>query len=125
MENARQIRWITGNQSQRALAIESLEAIEQLPGDFQIRLHSQTHEYQFIDFCWCANGERCRSDAGDRKFRVHRRSLWRAGALRSRLSRARLSFPYWQTIDRALFEILIIRHCTNHLGETATGLDKV
>ncbi len=62
-----EIRWIARYEPQRALVIESLETIEQLPGDFQVRFHSQPHEYQLIHFFWRANGERCRSDAGDRQ----------------------------------------------------------
>ncbi len=70
MENAGEIRRIARYESQRALVIESLETIEQLPGDFQVRLHSQPHQYQFIHFFWRANGECCRSDAGERKIRL-------------------------------------------------------
>src|SRR5213078_4310901 len=125
MENPGQIRWITGYEPQRALVIESLETIEQLPGDFQIRLHSQTHEYQLIHFCWRANGERCRSDAGEREIRLGDCTPWRAGALRRRLGGAGLSFPDGQTVGRAPFEILVLGDCTDHLRKTATGLDEV
>ena len=97
--------------------IESLETIEQLPGNFQVRLHSQTHEHQFIHFFWRANRERCRPDAGDRKIRLDGCSLGGAG----------LSFPNGQTVDvvRAPPEILVLGDCTNHLRKTATGLDEV
>src|SRR6266566_7344719 len=115
MENAGQIRWITGYEPQRALVIESLETIEQLPGDFQVRLHSQPHEYQLIHFFWHANGERCRPDAGQGKIRLDGCTLGRAG----------LALPNGQTVDRALSEILIVSDGTNHLGKAATGLDEV
>src|SRR4029077_12020691 len=125
MENARQVGWITGYEPQRALVIESLETIEQLPGDFQVRLHSQPHEYQLIHFCWRANGGRCRSDASERKIRVGGCRPWHAGALRRRLGGAGLSFPNGQTVDRAPSEILIVGDGTNHLGKASTGLDEV
>src|SRR5438874_3800982 len=125
MENAGQIRWITGYEPQRALVIESLETIEQLPGDFQVGLHSQPHEYQLIHFFWRANGERCRPDAGEGKIRLDGRTPWRAGALRRRLGGTGLSLPNGQTVDRALSEILIVSDGTNHLGKAATGLDEV
>src|SRR4029077_8509644 len=127
MKNARQIWWITGYQPQRALVIESLETIEQLPGDFQVRLHSQPHEYQLIHFFWRANSERCRPYAGDRKIRFAICSPWHAGALRRRLGGTGLSFPNGQTVDRdrAPSEILVVSDGTNHLGKTATGLDEV
>src|SRR5882724_2952558 len=116
MENAGQIRWITGYEPQRALVIESLETIEQLPGDLQIRLHSQPHEYQLIHFFWRANSERCRPDASERKIRLGDCTLGGAG----------LSFPDGQTVVRArLSEILVISNGTNHLGKAATGLDEV
>src|SRR5438552_13618706 len=115
MENPGQIRWITGYEPQRALVIESLETIEQLPSDFQVRLHSQPHEYQLIHFFWRANGERCRSDAGKRKIRFDDCTLGGAG----------LSFPNGQTVDRALSEIFVVSDGTNHLGKAATGLDEV
>src|SRR5512140_2204508 len=100
MENAGQIWWITGYEPQRALVIESLETIEQLPGDFQVRLHPQTHEYQLIHFFWRANRERCRSDAGDRKIRLDDFTLRGAG----------LSLPDGQTVevDRTSLEILVL-----------------
>src|SRR6266403_6369214 len=127
MENAGEIRWIARYEPQRALVIESLETIEQLPGDFQVRLHPQSHEYQLIHFFWRAYGERCRSDAGDRKIRFAICSPWHSGALRRRLRRAGLSFPNRQTVDvvRAPSEILVLGDCTNHLRKTATGLDEV
>src|SRR5882757_7703322 len=117
MENAGQIRWITGYEPQRALGIESLETIEQLPGDFQVRLHSQPDEYQLIYFFWRANGERCRPDAGDRKIRLEGGTLGRAG----------LSLPNGQTVEvvRAPLKILVLGDCTNNLRKTATGLDEV
>src|SRR5258708_6113973 len=116
MKNARQIRWITGYEPQRALVIESLKTIEQLPGDFQVRLHSKPDEYQLIHFFWRANSERCRPDAGDRKIRPDDCTPGRAG----------LSFPNGQTVDvvRAPPEILVLGDCTNHLRKTATGLDE-
>ena len=117
MKNARQIRWITGYEPQRALVIESLETIEQLPGDFQVGLHSQPHEYQLIHFFWRANGERCRPDAGQGKIRLDGCTLGGAG----------LSLPNGQTTDRlwAPSEILVVSDGTNHLGKAATGLDEV
>src|SRR5438874_6779753 len=116
MKNARQIRWITGYEPQRALVIESLETIEQLPGDLQVWLHSQPHEYQLIHFFWRANGERCRPDAGQGKIRLDGCTLGGAG----------LSLPNGQTVDRVrLSEILVISNATNHLGKAATGLDEV
>src|SRR5512132_3323091 len=125
MENAGQIRWITRYEPQRALVIESLETIEQLPGDFQVRLHSQSHEYQLIHFCWCANGERCRSDASERKIRVGSCRPWHAGVLRRRLGGAGLSLPNGQTVNRAPSEILVVSDCTNHLGKAAAALHEV
>src|SRR4029077_7552016 len=115
MENARQVGWITGYEPQRALVIESLETIEQLPGDFQVRLHSQPHEYQLIHFFWRANGERCRSDPGERKIRLDDCTLGGAG----------LSFPNGQTIDRAPSEILVVGDGANQLGKAATALDEI
>src|SRR5438045_1927274 len=117
MKNAGEIRWITGYEPQRALMIESLKTIEQLPGDFQVGLHSQSHEYQLIHFFWRANGERCRSYAGESKIRVGGCTLCGAG----------LALPNGQTVHRALAlsEILVVSDSTNHLGETATALDEV
>src|SRR5260370_31754251 len=115
MENAGQIRWITRYKPQRALVIESLKTIEQLPGDFQVRLHPQPHEYQLTHIFWRANGERCRPDAGDCKIRLDGCTLggtW-------------LSFPDGQTLDRAPFEILVLGDCTDHLRKTAAGLGEV
>src|SRR5262245_35739487 len=117
MENPGEICGIARNEPQRALLIESLETIEQLPGNFQVRLHSETHEYEFIHFFRGANGKRCRSDAGERKIRFSRRSAWRV--------RTRLSLPHRQTVDRAFLEILIVRDCANHLCKFATRLDEV
>src|SRR5215831_185324 len=125
MEDAGQIRWIPGNKSQRALAIESLKTIEQLPSDFQVRLHSQAHEYQLIHFLWRAYGERCRSDAGYGKIRLDSCTPWRAGALRRRLGGAGMSLPNGQTVDRAPSEIPVVGDSTNHPGKTATALDEV
>src|SRR6266480_238825 len=117
MENAGEIRWITGYEPQRALMIESLETIEQLPGDFHVRLHSQSHEYQLIHFFWCANGKRCRPDASQGKVRLGGCALGGAG----------LSLPNGQTTDRlwAPSEILVVSDGTNHLGKAATALDEV
>src|SRR5205809_6983448 len=126
MENAGQIRWITGYEPQRALVIESLETIEQLPGDFQVRLHSQPHEYQLIHFFWRTNGKRCRSDAGHGKIPLFGCSPWHARALRRRLGGTGLSLPNGQTVVvRAPSEILVVGDGTNHLGKAATGLDEV
>src|SRR5262245_45954600 len=119
MKNSRQIRWITRYEAQRALVVESLKAIEQLPGDFQVRLLSQTYEYQLIHFSRCANGERCRSNARYGKTRLGRCALWRAGALRSRLGGAGLSLPHGQTVFRAPFEILVVGDGPNHPGKAA------
>src|SRR6266403_1828020 len=115
MENAGEIRGIARYEPQRALVIESLETIEQLPGDFQVRLHSQPHEYQLIHFFWRANSERCRPDAGDRKIRLDGCTVGGAG----------LSFPNGQTVVRAPSEILVVGDGTNHPGKAATGLDEV
>src|SRR5712671_4159996 len=106
MKDARKIGGIAGNESQRALVIERLETIEQLTGDFQVRFHSKTDQHEFIDFFRCANGECCRSYAGNRKIGLTDRSPWRAGALGARLRGGGLSFPYWQAANRALLEIL-------------------
>src|SRR5215211_471058 len=127
MKNPGQIRWITGYEPQRALVIESLETIEQLAGDFQVRLHSQPHEYQLIHFFWRANGEGCRSHAGHGKIRLDRCAPWRAGALRRRLGGAGLSLPNGQTMSvaRTPSEILVVSDGTNHLGKAATALDEV
>src|SRR6267142_2985075 len=99
MENAGEIRWITRYEPQRALVIESLETIEQLPGNFQVRFHSKTDPHEFIDFFRRANSECCRSDAGERKIGLASCSPWLAGALRRRLGSAGLSFPYWQAAN--------------------------
>src|SRR5262249_29512037 len=127
MENAGQIRWITGYEPQGALVIESLETIEELPRNFQVRLHSQPHENQLIHLLWPANSERCRSDASHSKIRFSICSPWGAGALRSRLSGAGLSLPNRQTMERlrTSFEILIFGDRPNHLGKAATALDQV
>src|SRR5258707_3207447 len=106
MENAGQIRWITGYEPQRALVIESVEGIERLHGDFQVRLHSKPHKNQLIDLCWPANSQRCRSHAGERKIRLNECAPCRAGAFRRRLGGAGLSLPNGQTVDRAPSEIL-------------------
>src|SRR4029453_1906495 len=115
MENAGQIRWITGYEPQRAFVIESLETIEQLPGDFQVRLHSQPHEYQLAHFFWRANRERCRSDPGEGKIRLDGCTL----------CGARPSLPNGQTVDRTPFEVLVLRDGTNPLGEAAAALNEV
>src|SRR6476659_6682303 len=117
MENAGQIRWVTRYEPQRALVIESLETIEQLPGDFQVRLHSQSHEYQLIHLFWRANGKGCRSDARHGKIRLAGCTVAGTG----------LSLPNGQTVDvdRAPSEILVVGDSTNHLGKAATGLDEV
>src|SRR3954469_7364436 len=97
MENAGEIRWIARYEAQRAFVIKSLETIEQLPGDFEVRFHSQSHEYQLIYFFWRANGERCRTDAGHRKIWLDRCTV----------RGAELSLPNRQTVvvDRAPSEI--------------------
>src|SRR6476620_11529640 len=117
MENAGEIRGIARYEPQRALVIESLETIEQLPGDFQVRLHSQSHEYQLIHLFWRANGKGCRSDARHGKIRLDGCTLGGAG----------LSLPNGQTVDvdRAPPEILVVSDGTNHLCKAATGLDEV
>src|SRR6476620_11339708 len=117
MENAGQIRGIARYEPERALVIESLETIEQLPGDFQVRLHSQPYEYQLIHLFWRANGKGCRSDARHGKIRLAGCTLGGAG----------LSLPNGQTVDRlrAPSEILVVGDSTNHLGKAATGLDEV
>src|SRR5262245_25395942 len=115
MEKARKIGGIAGNKSQRAFAIESLETVEQLPRNFQVWFHSKTDQHEFIDFFRRANGECCRSDAGDRKIGPAHCSLCGGG----------LSFPHRQAANRALLEILIVRHCANDLSKSTTGLDEV
>ena len=69
MKNARKVGGITRNESQRALLIESLETIEQLPRNFQVWFHAQTHQDEFIHFFRRANGERCWTNTSDRKIR--------------------------------------------------------
>src|SRR6266403_123536 len=65
-----------------------------------------------MHFFWRANGERCRSDAGERKIRLDGCTLGGAG----------LSFPNGQTVDRRWpSEILVVGDGTNHLGKAATG----
>src|SRR5580765_806507 len=117
MENAGEIRGISRYEPQRALVIESLETVEQLPGNFQVRLHSQTHKYQLIHIFWRANGERCRPDAGDCKIRLDGCTLGGTG----------LSLPNGQTVQGvcAPSEILVVSDGTNHLGKAATGLDEI
>src|SRR5215208_7065914 len=110
MENAGQIRWITRYEPQRAFVIESLETIEQLPGDFQVRFHSQPHEYELIDFFWRANSECCRPDAGHGKIRLEGCTVGGVG----------LSLPNGQTVHGAPSEILVVTDGTNHLGKAAT-----
>src|SRR6478672_3742022 len=106
MENAGEVRRVARYEPQRALVIESLETIEQLPGDFQVRLHSQSHEYQLIHFFWRANGKRCRSDAGHGKIPLFGCTLGGTG----------LSLPNGQTVVvRAPSEILVVGDGTNHL----------
>src|SRR4030095_12513973 len=112
MENAGQIRWITGYEPQRAFVIESLETIEQLPGDFQVRLHSQPHEYQLIHFFLRANRERCPSDTGVGKIRLDGCTLCGAGP----------SLPNGQTVDRTPLEVLVLSARTNHLRAGAPAL---
>src|SRR5215472_15343832 len=125
MKDARKIGGIAGNESQRALVIERLETVEQLTGDFQVGFHSETDQYEFIDFRRRANGECCRPDASNRKIGLAERNLCRAGALRVRLRGAGLSFPYRQAANRAPLKILIPRDCANDVGKSATGLDEV
>src|SRR6476620_4390415 len=117
MENAGQIRGIARYEPQRALVIESLETIEQLPGDFQVRLHSQSYEYQLIHLFWRANGKGCRSDASHGK-------IWLGGCS---IGGTGPALPNGQTVDvdRAPSEILVVGDGTNHLGKAATGLDEV
>src|SRR6478735_10801338 len=115
MENSGEILRIARDQSQRALVIESLETIEQLTGDFQVRFHSYPYEYQLIYLFGRANGERSWSDAGDRKIR-------RDGCT---VSGAGLSLPNGQTVDRTSFEILIFGDGSNHFRKAATALDEV
>src|SRR5215469_6871324 len=98
MEDAGQIRRIAGYKPQRTFVVESLKAIEQLAGDFEVRFHSQPHVYQLNHFFWRANGERRRSDTRNCKIRLDDCIAWRAGALRRRLGRAGLSLPNGQTI---------------------------
>src|SRR6478752_9918753 len=100
MENAGEIRGIARYEPQRALVIESLKTIEQLPGDFQVRLHSQSHEYQLLHLFWRANGKRCRSDAGQGKIRFSGCPIGGTG----------LPLPNRQTVDRlrAPSEILVV-----------------
>src|SRR5437867_2374195 len=115
MENAGEVRGIPGNESQRALAIESLETVEQLSGYFQVWFHSQTHQHEFIHFFWRANGEGCRSDASERKI----------GLARRKLSGGALSFPHWQPANCTLLKSLIDCDCANDLCKSATALDEV
>src|SRR5262249_16125095 len=125
MENAGQIRRITGYEPQGALVIESLETIEELPGNFQVRLHSQPHENQLIHLLWPANSERCRSDASHGKIRLGICTPWGAGALRSRLSGAGLSLPNRQTIVESPSKIPVVSDGTNDLCEAVSALDEV
>src|ERR1043166_6320929 len=115
MENAGQILRITGYEQQAALVIESVETVDQLPGDFQVRLHSQPHENQLIHLLWRANSERCRSYTGYGKIRVGRRIP----------GGTEVSLPNGQTVDRPPSEILVVSDGTNHLGKAATALDEV
>src|SRR6478609_742736 len=117
MENAGEVRRVARYKPQRALVIESLETIEQLPRNFQVRLHSQSHEYQLIHLFWRANGKGCRSDARHGKIRFDGCTVGGAG----------LSLPNGQTVDvdRAPPEILVVSDGTNHLRKAATGLDEV
>src|SRR5262249_44410274 len=125
MENAGQIRWITGYEPQRALMIESLETIEQLPGDFEVRLHSQPHEHQLIHLLWASNSERCGSDASHGKIRLSSCTLWGAGALRRRLSGAGLSLPNGQTVLETPSKAPVVGDGTNHPGKAAAALDEI
>src|SRR5260370_33438884 len=114
MENAGEIRGIARYEPQRALVIESLETIEQLPGNFQVRLHSQPHEYQLIHFLWCAYGERCRPAAGQSKIRLDGCTTDGTG----------IPFPYRHTQSRyqAHPDILVISVCKTTLTQPATGV---
>src|SRR5262245_46799900 len=105
--------------------IESLETIEQLPCNFQVRFHSQPHEYQFIHFFWRADSKRCRSHTGQGEIRLGGCTPWRAGVLRRWSGGAGLSLPNGQTVDRASSEISVVGDGTNHLGKSATALDQV
>src|SRR5262249_27543099 len=105
---------------------KSLKTIEQLPGDFQVGLHSQAHEYQLIDLFWCANSKRRRADTRHGKIWLGGGgTTWRAGVLRRRLGGAGLSLPNGQTVDRAPSEIPVVGDTTNHFGKAATALDEV
>src|SRR4030095_12039125 len=99
------------------MLIEGLEAVEELVANLQVRLHSETHEYEFIHFFRRANGERCRTHTGERKIRSSPCSAWRA--------RTGLSLPHGQTVDRAPLEILIVRDSANDLCKSATRLNEV
>src|SRR5215813_15204918 len=104
MENTRKIRGIARDESQRTLTIESLEAVEQLAANFQVRFHSQTHQHKFIDLFRRADGECFRSNAGDRKIGFVRRSPYCAGGLRRPHCGGGLPFPDWQAANRAPLE---------------------
>src|SRR5260370_34596961 len=104
MENTRKIGRIPRNKSQRALPIECLETIKQLAGDFQVRLHPEPDENQFVHFIRRSNGER--------------------GGTNPRDNESRYAFPDRQTADGALLESLIVTNHANDAGNIAARLDQ-
>src|SRR5213592_765252 len=104
MENARKIGRIARDESQRALAIERLETIEELARDFQVWFHPKANENQLVHFIEGTDSQRRRSNPGDGK-------VWR-------------SFPDWQTADRTLFERLVGCDHSNSAGDITAGLDQ-
>src|SRR5882762_9406616 len=69
MKHARQIRRITRDQTQRALLVQCLEAVEQLSGDFKIDIDAETDPNELINLARSADGERARTDLRQREIR--------------------------------------------------------
>src|SRR5260370_13190485 len=104
MENTRKIGRIPRNKSQRAFPIECLETIKQLAGDFQVRLHPESHQNQFVHFIRRSNGE--------------------GGGTNPRDSKSRCPFPNWQTANGTLLKNLIVTSHANDAGNIPASLDQ-
>src|SRR4051812_32633879 len=61
MKYAGEVGGVTGDNANRAFAVERLEMRKQLAVNLQIRLHSKSYPHELIHFVGRADCERCRT----------------------------------------------------------------
>src|SRR5207302_4559606 len=98
MKQMRQVGRIARDQSERALLVQGLEPVEQLPGDFKIDIDAETDAHQLIDFGGSAGRKRGGADLGEREIRL---------------------FPYLYAAERALVKFFVASRSPNDLGNVA------